>query len=97
MAFDLQVFNKQTQTALTEMVDQDIQKFNEASAGTIVLQNVPTEGDFDIRSSFKAISGLVRRRNAYGSGSVDSMLITFRNITTNRIALLNKIRCVIRT
>ncbi|CAM2978918.1 major capsid protein [Glaesserella parasuis] len=72
MAFDLQVFNKQTQTALTEMVDQDIQKFNEASAGTIVLQNVPTEGDFDIRSSFKAISGLVRRRNAYGSGSVDS-------------------------
>lgn len=24
MAFDLQVFNKQTQTALTEIVDQDI-------------------------------------------------------------------------
>lgn len=72
MAFDLQVFNKQTQTALTEMVDQDIQKFNEASGGTIILQNQPVEGDFDIRASFKAISGLVRRRNAYGQGTVQS-------------------------
>lgn len=72
MAFDLQVFNKQTQLALTETVDQDIEKFNAASGGAIVLQNVPTEGDFDIRASFKAISGLVRRRNAYGSGAVQS-------------------------
>lgn len=72
MAFDLQVFNKQTQLVLTETVDQDIEKFNEASAGTIVLQNVPKEGDFDIRATFKAISGLVRRRNAYGQGTVDS-------------------------
>lgn len=72
MAFDLQVFNKQTQLALTETVDQDIQKFNEASGGTIILQNSPSEGDFDIRASFKAISGLVRRRNAYGTGTVQS-------------------------
>lgn len=72
MAFDLQVFNKQTQAALTETVEQDIAKFNEASGGTIILQNAPAEGDFDIRSSFKAISGLVRRRNAYGTGTVDS-------------------------
>jgi len=28
MAFDLQVFNKQTHLALTETVDQDIEKFN---------------------------------------------------------------------
>lgn len=56
MAFDLQVFNKQTQTALTEMVDQDIQKFNEASAGTIVLQNVPTEGDFDTLGICKQVA-----------------------------------------
>lgn len=70
--FDLQVFNKQTHTAMTEFVAQDIEKFNQASAGTIILQNTPTEGDFDIRSSFKAISGLVRRRNVYGTGNVDA-------------------------
>ncbi|OOF48209.1 hypothetical protein BKK54_11130 [Rodentibacter genomosp. 1] len=72
MSFDLQVFNKQTQVALTETVDQDIEKFNEASGGTIVLQNAPVEGDFDIRASFKAVAGLVRRRNAYGQGTVEA-------------------------
>ncbi|OOF56147.1 hypothetical protein BKK56_03960 [Rodentibacter genomosp. 2] len=72
MSFDLQVFNKQTQVALTETVDQDIEKFNEASGGTIVLQNAPVEGDFDIRVSFKAVAGLVRRRNAYGQGTVEA-------------------------
>lgn len=72
MAFDLQVFNKQTYTAMTETVAQDIEKFNEASAGTIVLQNTPSQGDFDIRTSFKAIAGLVRRRNVYGTGDVEA-------------------------
>lgn len=72
MSFDLKVFNEQTYIALTETIDQDVAKFNEASGGTIVLQNTPTKGDFDIRASFKAIAGLVRRRNVYGQGTVDS-------------------------
>ncbi|HDL4941388.1 TPA: hypothetical protein PXA30_002367 [Mannheimia haemolytica] len=72
MAFDLQVFNKQTQLALTETVDQAIEKFNAASGGAIILQNKPAEGDFDIRASFKGIAGLVRRRNVYGTGTVDA-------------------------
>ena len=70
MAFDLQVFNEQTRTVMTETVDQDIAKFNEASGGTIVLMNKPFEGDFSITSAFQSISGLVRRRDAHGSGSV---------------------------
>lgn len=72
MPFDLKVFNEQTYLALTETIDQDVSKFNEVSGGTIVLQNTPTKGDFDIRASFKAISGLVRRRNVYGQGTVAS-------------------------
>ncbi len=70
MAFDLEIFNTQTQIAMTEYIDQDVEKFNEASQGTIVLINNPTAGDFDIRASFKQISGLVRRRNAKGTGTV---------------------------
>lgn len=68
-AFDLNVFNEQTKTVMTETIDQDIAKFNEASGGAIVLINKPFEGDFSIESAFKAIAGLVRRRNAYGSGA----------------------------
>ncbi|WP_269915510.1 major capsid protein [Acinetobacter sp. HY1485] len=72
MPFDLQVFNKQTYLTMTETVAQDVDKFNESSQGSIVLLNQPTNGDFDIQASFKNISGLVRRRNAYGDGTVDS-------------------------
>lgn len=70
MAFDLQVFNDQTRTVMTETIDQDIAKFNEASGGAIVLLNKPFEGDFSIQSAFQLISGLVRRRNAHGSGTL---------------------------
>ena len=70
MPFDLQVFNKQTYAAMTETVAQDIEKFNEASQGAIQLINEPFGGDFNIEASFKAIAGIVRRRNAYGTGTV---------------------------
>lgn len=70
MAFDLQVFNKQTYLAMTEYVAQEVDKFNEASQGAIQLISKPFSGDFDIEASFKAIDGLVRRRNAHGSGTV---------------------------
>ena len=73
MSFDLQVFNKQTYTVMTEVADQDVAKFNEASGGAIALFNKPFSGDFNIQSAFKAIGGLVRRRNAYGSGSVNAV------------------------
>ncbi|MDK4689704.1 major capsid protein [Kingella negevensis] len=73
MTFDLQVFNQQTYTTMTEVADQDVAKFNEASNGTIALFNKPFAGDFDISTAFHNVAGLVRRRNAYGSGTVESV------------------------
>lgn len=70
MPFDLQVFNKQTYAAMTEVVDQQVNAFNEASGGTLVLTAGQNQGDFSMEASFKQIAGLVRRRNAYGSGAV---------------------------
>lgn len=58
---------------MTETTDQDVKKFNEASGGTIVLFNKPFSGDFDIKTAFQAIGGLVRRRNAHGSGTVQAV------------------------
>lgn len=72
MAFDLEIFNKQVYTAMTETVDQDIAKFNEASNGVIQLINEPASGDFSIRASFKQIAGLVRRRDVKGQDTVDA-------------------------
>lgn len=73
MPFDLQVFNQQTYTVMTETTDQDVKKFNEASGGAIVLFNKPFSGDFDIKTAFQSIAGLVRRRNAHGSGAVQAV------------------------
>ncbi|MGY4817971.1 major capsid protein [Pseudomonas chlororaphis subsp. piscium] len=70
MPFDLQVFNKQTYAAMTEVVDQQVQLFNAASGGTLVLASGQNQGDFSMEASFKQIAGLVRRRNAYGTGTV---------------------------
>lgn len=65
MAFDLEKFNAQVYTALTETVDQQVEVFNAASEGTLVLApSNANMGDFAIRASFQLIAGLVRRRDA---------------------------------
>lgn len=63
MAFDIEKFNRQTWTAATEKATQEINKFNSQSGGIISLSAKPFEGDFDIETSFKIISGLVRHRD----------------------------------
>lgn len=75
MAFNLEVFNDQVYTTMTEVVDQQVEKFNAASGGALVLRPSRNQGDFNIMASFKAISGLVRRRNAYGTGVVASVAL----------------------
>lgn len=67
---DLQVFNDYTYTAMTEVLRQKVALFNEASGGTIVLSAGFHQGDYSDLAFWKKISGLVRRRDAYGSGAV---------------------------
>lgn len=70
------VFNDYVKTTMTEMVAQEVQKFNAASNGAIVLRSSGNDGDFSELASYAKISGLVRRRNAYGSGAVTPANIT---------------------
>ena len=67
---DLAVFSEYTYSAMTEVLTQQLGLFNEASNGGIVLQASPFAGDFSDTAMWKLIDGLVRRRNAYGSGAV---------------------------
>lgn len=71
MAFDLVVFNKQVYTGLTETVDQQLDVFNAQSNNALMLAPSNSNmGDFALEASFKAISGLVRRRNAAATTAV---------------------------
>ena len=68
---DLAVYSEYAYSAMTEVLDQQIDLFNEASAGTIILRPAAHQGDFSDEAFFQKITGgLVRRRNAYGSGAI---------------------------
>lgn len=67
---DLAVYSEYAYLSMTEVLAQQIELFNGASAGTIVLVPAAHQGDFSDEAFFAKISGLVRRRNAYGSGAI---------------------------
>lgn len=69
---DMVVFNKFMYAAATETIAQQIQLFNEATRGALTLRSAssPNVGDFAHEVTYGAIANLMRRRNAYGSGSV---------------------------
>jgi len=87
MAFDLVVFNKQVYIATTELVAQQVQLFNAASAGAITLASISDNmGDFAMEASFKQIAGLVRRRDVYnGSNDVASVRLTHLQNNTVKV------------
>lgn len=67
---DMVIFNQQTQLVATETVAQYLNTFNQASGGALLLGSQYTLGDYVEEASYKAISALVSRRDAYGSGSL---------------------------
>jgi len=71
----MEVFNEQSQIVATEVVDQAVRKFNEASGGALLLGNAAHIGDYIEQASYKLISGLVSRRDAYGSGALSTKAI----------------------
>lgn len=67
---DLAVFSEYAYDSMTEVLAQQVELFNAASRGTITLQPAAHQGDYSDRAFYAKVDGLVRRRNAYGSGSV---------------------------
>lgn len=67
---DMKVFNDFAYSAMTETIDQQVRLFNDASNNAIMLQSASNVGDYKQEAMFAAIAGLVRRRNAAGSGAV---------------------------
>lgn len=59
------IFQQQVSTAATELVDQEVQKFNAASGGALVMGNGDHIGDYIEQTSWQLLGGLAQRRNAY--------------------------------
>lgn len=84
---DLAVYSEYAYLAFTEVLRQQIQLFNGASGGAITLNNSAHQGDFSDAAFFaKVTGGLVRRRNAYGSGAVAEKVLKHLVDTSVKVA-----------
>lgn len=71
----MKVFQDFMYGSATETIRQQIELFNAASANTLQLRTAGNVGDFAHEVTYAAISNLMRRRNAYGSGSLTAQSI----------------------
>lgn len=72
---DLQVFTEYSRSTFSESLAYNVDLFNAATRGGIVLRAAAHDGDYSDTSIWAKISGLVRRRNAYGSGAVTEKVV----------------------
>jgi hypothetical protein len=86
---DMKVFNDFLYTTVTETVDQQIDLFNEASDGTIVLRSARNVGDYVDEVFYKAFSTQARRRDAYASGAVAAQDLSQESMTKVKVAGAN--------
>ena len=66
----LYVFQDQVSTAATELIAQEVDKFNAALGGEVVMVSEEHIGDYTEQTSWQLIGQLAQRRNAYGDGDV---------------------------
>jgi Major capsid protein 13-like len=67
---DLAVYSEYAYRTQTEILRQQLALFNEASRGALLLTDAAHQGDYSDQVFWGSVSGLVRRRNQYGSGAV---------------------------
>lgn len=66
----LTIFQQQVSLAATELVAQQVQLFNAASGGSLVMGSGDHIGDYIERTSWQLLGGLAQRRNAYKDGDL---------------------------
>lgn len=82
----LKVFSQYAKGSATEVLQQQTELFNGATRGAITLAVAPQDGDFSDSSFWKKMEGLVRRRNAYGSGTVTAIDLEQLQDTSVKVA-----------
>lgn len=84
---DLAVYSEYAYSSFSEVLRQQIDLFNGATGGAITLQGAAHQGDFsDVAFFAKVTGGLVRRRNAYGSGTVAEKVLKHLVDTSVKVA-----------
>lgn len=84
---DLAVYNEYAYSSYSEVLRQQVDLFNAATGGAIVLAAAANQGDFNETAFWGKVSGgLVRRRNAYGSGAVAAKSLAHKEDVSVKVA-----------
>jgi hypothetical protein len=83
---DLAVFNEWTYSTMTEILDQQIELFNAATRNALVLRSANHTGDYSETAMWAKITNLVRRRNAYGTGTLTAQAMKHLVDTSVKVA-----------
>ncbi|QOI69754.1 putative major capsid protein [Acinetobacter phage DMU1] len=67
---DLQVFNDWAYKTMSEVLDQQVELFNGATRGAIILRSAGNTGDLSEAAFWAKIQGLVRPRDPYSNADV---------------------------
>ena len=70
---NLQVFSDTVETVSSEIVAQQVEKFNAASAGGIVLRTAANRGDYASSLKYQKISGLIAERDPTSVAAVSAV------------------------
>lgn len=73
---NLQVFTQNAQDSFTETLRQQVDLFNAATNGGLVLRSGTMTGDFADTAFWEKLTGLVRRRDAYATGAVTPIALS---------------------
>jgi hypothetical protein len=63
LASDLKIYEAQFQSGMTETLQQNIEAFNAASNGGIVLRSSEHKGNYEYNAFFKSIASLITRQD----------------------------------
>ena len=70
---NLQVFSDTVDTVASELVAQQVDKFNAASRGGIVLRTASNRGDYASTLKYQKISGLIAERDVTSTAAVSAL------------------------
>lgn len=73
---DFIVFNQFAQLSATEVIDQQVNLWNAATGGALVLQSAGNIGDYSEESQYSLITDLYGNRNAYADSALAAVDLT---------------------
>lgn len=83
---NLKVFSQYAYTSALELLNFNVNLFNAAARGGIILRAGNNQGDFADSVLYSRITGLVRRRDAYATGAVTAKDLAMLQETSVKVA-----------